>query len=314
MPKQVVIETERLYLREFTPEDAADLYEISKDKKVLKYTGDEPFESIAAAEDFIKSYSAFVKPGLGRWAILDKESQKFIGWCALKFHPMGRVVDLGYRLKKQYRKQGYATEAAKACLDYAFNTLKLVKLIAHAHVENKASQNVLEKIGFKYLKTFNYEDINAILYSALNPLYEIKTITGQQTWPVRHPVLRQGRPLEDCHFEGDDLPDTIHLGLYYSDSLTGVVSLLIKDYKSFSGVQYQLRGMAVLPEYQQKGLGEFLVLEAEKRMRKKRINTLWFNAREVALSFYSNLGYEKVGDSFEISPVGTHFLMYKKII
>ena len=313
MPEQSIITTERLYLRQFTAEDAADLYELNNDNEVLQYTGDEPFDSVADALHFVSNYTAYEKPGMGRWAVIRKEDDAFLGWCGLKYHPLERVVDLGYRLKKKYWRYGYATEAAKACAQYAFQDLKLASLVAHAHVDNSASHKVLQKIGFKYIKTFLYDGKNAFQYSLFNKDYAIRQISGKETWSVRHPVLRQGRPLEDCHFEGDEDQDTIHLGLYHLDHPVGVVSLLKKDHNYFSGTQYQLRGMAVLPEFQNKGLGELLVDEGEKLLNAKRVYTIWLNAREVAVSFYTNLDYEIMGKPFEVEPIGTHYLMHKKL-
>ena len=56
--------------------------------------------------------------------------------------------------------------------------------------------------------------------------YLVKEITARETWAVRHPVLRTGRPLETCAMEGDDHPDTFHLGLFDQDSLIGVASFM----------------------------------------------------------------------------------------
>ena len=87
-------------------------------------------------------------------------------------------------------------------------------------------------------------------------MIEIKKITSTQTIIVRHPVLRYGKPIESCHFEGDDLPTTSHFGLYFEKQLVAIISSFKVQNKLFSEENpYQLRGMAVLDEFQKKGFG-----------------------------------------------------------
>jgi ribosomal protein S18 acetylase RimI-like enzyme len=132
---------------------------------------------------------------------------------------------------------------------------------------------------------------------------------------VRQPVLRPGKPIETCIFEGDGLSTTTHLGLYVNNELAGIVSIFDTASKLFflQGKQFQLRGMAVLPQYQKQGLGEKLVESAEKLIVEKEGNLIWFNARENAVGFYKKLGYEVKGDVFDIAGVGPHYIMYKAL-
>ena len=311
---QSIISTKRLYLREFSTNDIVDLYELNSDPEVLKFTGDEPFHSKLEAEEFLNNYSAYKTTGLGRWAVINKEDHNFLGWCGLKYHPKDRVVDLGYRFKREFWGNGYATEAAQACIDYAFEVKRFSKLVAHAHINNKISHRVLEKLGFSFIKEFDYEGIDAKLYKLKNPHYLIKSISSKETWPVRHPILRKGRPLEDCRFENDDLNTTFHLGCFYKENLVGVATFLKNENPNFKGSQYQLRGMAVLEDYQKKRVGEMLINQAAKQLTDDGIQILWFNAREIALSFYKNLNFQIKGDPFDIKSIGTHYLMYKKLL
>lgn len=142
----------------------------------------------------------------------------------------------------------------------------------------------------------------------------IKEISALETYPVRHPVLRKGRPLEDCHFEGDDLPSTIHLGLFEDENLVGVASLLKNSHPDFdNNTPYQLRGMAILESVQGKGYGKQLLTFGENLLKKQGVDLIWFNAREKAIPFYQNSGYLIIGNSFDIRGIGTHFRMFKKI-
>jgi GNAT superfamily N-acetyltransferase len=147
----------------------------------------------------------------------------------------------------------------------------------------------------------------------LNTIF-IKEISPLETYPVRHTVLREGRPIEDCRFDGDDLPTTFHLGLFYEDILVGVASFMENNHEFFSDeYQYQLRGMAVLKSHQGKQLGDILFQHGEKLLKDKNVSLLWFNAREIAVNFYRRNGSEIIGEPFEIKGIGTHYVMFKKI-
>lgn len=142
----------------------------------------------------------------------------------------------------------------------------------------------------------------------------IKEISALETYPVRHPVLRKGRPLEDCSFEGDDLQSTIHLGLFENENLVGVASLLKNNHPDFDSIsQYQLRGMAILESFQGQGYGKKLLIYGENLLKKLGVELIWFNAREKAIPFYLDSGYSILGNSFEIKGIGTHFMMFKTL-
>lgn len=143
-----ILETERLYLREFIPEDAVDFYHLNSDPEVIEYTGDPPFESQEAARLFIKNYDSYERTGIGRYAVVRKEDNEFLGWCGLKYHSDKRAVDLGYRLYRCYWGKGYASESAKGCVEYAFAKARFPHLIAHVHIDNLASQHVLKNCKF----------------------------------------------------------------------------------------------------------------------------------------------------------------------
>lgn len=142
----------------------------------------------------------------------------------------------------------------------------------------------------------------------------IKIISAKETYPVRHPILRAGRPLEDCYFEGDDLESTFHLGLFDNEKLIGVASFFKNSNTKFNATdQYQLRGMAILSSYQGKGLGKMILQYGENELITLNTSLLWCNARERAVTFYEKLNYEKTGEPFNIKGIGTHYVMFKKL-
>jgi ribosomal-protein-alanine N-acetyltransferase len=104
-----------------------------------------------------------VSAGIGRWALVHRESGAFMGWCGLKLNtePLNGHVnyyDLGYRLMPRFWGQGFASEAGAAALTFGFSNLKLQTVYAVAHSENAASNRVLTKLGFRQSGTFHYED------------------------------------------------------------------------------------------------------------------------------------------------------------
>ena len=144
--------------------------------------------------------------------------------------------------------------------------------------------------------------------------HSIQEITAIRTYPVRQLVLRAGKPIESCHFVGDELPSTHHFGYFTANQLLGIISLFEAENAAFSGQKsFQIRGMAVIESHQKQGIGEALVSAAETFCKKQKTTLIWFNARTSAVGFYKKMGYEISGSEFEIKEVGPHFLMYKKI-
>lgn len=159
-----ILETNRCYLRELSVADAQSFYDLNSDHEVVKYTGDSGFESVAEAQSFLQHYNQYELYGYGRWAAIDKISGEFLGWCGLKFSPDLNEVDLGFRFFRSYWNQGYATETAKACIEYGFENLNLDKIVGRAMKANIGSVKVLEKCGMEYVGKFDFEKHPGVLY------------------------------------------------------------------------------------------------------------------------------------------------------
>lgn len=311
---RTLLETDRLYLRYFDQQDGVHFFAMNNDPAVIKFTGDIPFKNLEEASDFITTYDAYRKTGIGRYAVIRKKDNVFLGWCGLKYHHKERVVDIGFRFYQKFWNQGYGTESAKAVIEYAFINLKYPFLVAHAHINNLASHKVLKKCGLRPIRQIDYDGMPAILYQIDNPNYDLRTISSQETWPVRHPVLRKGRPLEDVYMEADEKESTFHLGIFYKQEIVGVASFMEDKHPNCYGVQARLRGMAVLPDHRKKGLAARILNRGEHILKEKGTTLLWFNARIVALSFYKNLGYQTIGEEFNIPLVGPHYVMKKQLV
>jgi predicted GNAT family N-acyltransferase len=139
---------------------------------------------------------------------------------------------------------------------------------------------------------------------------EVRQVSAAETVPLRHAVLRPGRPVETALFAGDDLPSTTHFGAFRNGQLLCIASLFEAELPEEPGVgAIQLRGMATAADSQRTGLGRALVLGCVAFAREKRARLLWCNARVYASGFYSKLGFEIVGEEFDIPDVGPHYRM-----
>jgi [ribosomal protein S5]-alanine N-acetyltransferase len=162
------IETERTILRNLTSNDAEDFYALNFDTEVLKYTGDKPFENIQTAKDYLINYDQYEKYGVGRLAVIEKATSKFIGWCGLKYNPDKDEYDIGFRFYRDYWNKGFATETARRCLDYGFKDLGIQRIVGRAMKENISSIKVLEKIEMTFKETFDFDGHDGVIYERAN--------------------------------------------------------------------------------------------------------------------------------------------------
>jgi [ribosomal protein S5]-alanine N-acetyltransferase len=162
------IETERLIMRELELSDALGLFELDSNPEVLKYIGVDAVKTIEESESVVRMLQQqYAENGIGRWAVIEKSTGEFMGWSGLKLYrePINNqtnIYELGYRFIPRYWGRGFATESARAWVDFAFEELKIDKLFAVTDLEHDSSKNVLHKVGFKDIEVFKYngEDVN----------------------------------------------------------------------------------------------------------------------------------------------------------
>ena len=143
---------------------------------------------------------------------------------------------------------------------------------------------------------------------------KVLRINASDTYQIRNLVLRPGRPVEDCYFTHDDDEQTFHLGAFIDSQLVSVASFYFERNETLEDeYQYRLRGMATLPEHRGKGLSSSLLKTAFPIIKQNFCKLLWCNARSEAQGFYQKVGFEKVGEEFEIPTVGPHYMMFKTI-
>jgi RimJ/RimL family protein N-acetyltransferase len=159
-----ICETERLILREITSEDAEYDYLLNQDPEVLKYTGETAFESIEAAKYFLEHEDQYKKYGFGRWAVIDKTENNFLGWCGLKYTSNPEELDLGFRFNKKYWNIDFAAESVKACVNLGFNRFGMETIVGRAVKENTDFIHLFEKIGLKYYRDSKYIGQAGVIY------------------------------------------------------------------------------------------------------------------------------------------------------
>jgi ribosomal-protein-alanine N-acetyltransferase len=144
------LHTARLRLRPFTDGDADALFALQSNAYVLRYWDSPPWTEPARAARFIAACGQLAEEGTGARVAMDRASDgAFVGWCGLtQWNPDYRSASLGYCLDDAAWGHGYATEAARALLQWAFETLDLNRVQAEADTRNAASGRVLEKLGF----------------------------------------------------------------------------------------------------------------------------------------------------------------------
>ena len=177
---KIIAETDRFLLREMLPSDIDGMFELDSDPEVHKYLGNNPVSNRAQIVDTINFVrQQYMDYGIGRWAIIDKKTNEFMGWSGLKFvteltNKHQNYYDLGYRLIRKYWRQGIATETAMIALDYAFNVLNVEAVYAAASIENIGSNKILQRIGLNFIETFFYKDIECNWYKLNKQEYEKK--------------------------------------------------------------------------------------------------------------------------------------------
>ena len=171
------IETQRLLFRTFTPDDLHDLAAIRTDPDVMKYTLGRP-ESITEVQATLNKYLAhWGQHGFGRWALIERQSTKLIGWCGLSYleETGGVEIELGYGLAKCHSGKGLASEEASVTMKYGFEELGLARIVAVAWPDNIPSIRVLEKLGMQYEKTVQFA-VEWVYYAIAREEYQGKRL------------------------------------------------------------------------------------------------------------------------------------------
>lgn len=162
------IETARLRLRMFTPDDAETFYRIWHDPHVLKYIDQNwnpTLEDVRAT--MTRQIERWRERGFGQWVIVLKDEERIIGYIGFKFLADTPEVELLYGIEKPYWNRGYTTEAGRACLRFIFENTDQDRIVAVADPENVASWSVMEKLGMRRERVAHYYNKELVYYAIL---------------------------------------------------------------------------------------------------------------------------------------------------
>lgn len=166
----MVLETERLYLREMNEDDYEALSQILQDEETM-YAYNGAFSAAETRDWLDRQIARYQKYGFGLWAVVVKENGRMIGQCGLTMQPWNdrEVLEIGYLLRKDCWHKGYAIEAAKACKEYAFTKLNADEVCSIIRDTNQASQKVAVRNGMnvtdRWTKHYRGIDMPHYLYS-----------------------------------------------------------------------------------------------------------------------------------------------------
>lgn len=151
----MILETERLYLREMNQADFSALCRIMQDEKTM-YAYEGAFRDEEVQEWLDRQIARYQKWGFGLWAVILKETDRMIGQCGLTMQPWKdqEVLEIGYLFERSFWHNGYAAEAAKACKKYAFEVLKAEEVCSIIRDTNAASQKVAIRNGMTRTDTW----------------------------------------------------------------------------------------------------------------------------------------------------------------
>ena len=166
----IILETNRLYLRQIRIDDYNDICSILQDINVM-YAWQHAFSDQEVSEWINENITRYTRDGYSYWAVMEKDNQKLIGVTGLIAEQANNeeYVGIGYIYNKSHWNKGYAFESASACVKYAFDTLRLDEITAQIRPDNLPSRRLAEKLSMKikkeFIKNYKGENIRHFLYS-----------------------------------------------------------------------------------------------------------------------------------------------------
>jgi [ribosomal protein S5]-alanine N-acetyltransferase len=148
----IFLETERMLFRPHERGDEADFVNMHTDPEVRRYAGGQAWPLEKAQSRFRDQYLGQPTEAYGLWATILKEDGRYIGCCGLRAPGDGMAASLGYYLARAYWGRGLASEASRAFIEVAFNRWGLDRVEADVEKGNAASERILQKLGFKYMR------------------------------------------------------------------------------------------------------------------------------------------------------------------
>lgn len=158
-----MFETERLILRRLDERDVGAVFAMRSDREVMRFIR-EP-QNLAESINWIKLVSSrWTSDRIGFCAVVEKQSSQFVGWCGLWRLKESGELEIGYAIARDFWGKGFAAEAARFFLQYAFEQLKPERIVAVAEPENAGSRRVMEKIGMEFVRLGDFYNRQLVQY------------------------------------------------------------------------------------------------------------------------------------------------------
>ena len=139
-------------------------------------------------------------------------------------------------------------------------------------------------------------------------------VDAEKVRPLRHSELRKGQDFSTTSYLEDYEADTFHMACIVDEKIVTCATFYPeKSTKIKSENAYRLRGMATDSNFQRKGYATDLMKESFEELKKRDCDMVWCNARLVAVDFYKSVGFNIIGEIFDIEAIGPHYYMYKEI-
>ena len=162
------LETKRLLLRKFTPNDLGKLIEMRLSEGVMKYLGGKKMQNPESLKERLKFYISCYDQNIGMHAIIWKETGEMMGWSGLQPLEDSDEIEVGYGMTKEFWGKGIGYEAGLFWLKYGFEKLGFERIVAVADKNNVGSWKIMEKLGMKYEKTENHYEMECVVYGISN--------------------------------------------------------------------------------------------------------------------------------------------------
>ena len=310
---KIILKTKRLILREFVPEDLNDYAKLDSDLEVMRYISKGKIRTFKEIKDDLEGIIAYNQKNkdFGLWAAIYKENKNFIGWFCLKPLDKTDEIEVGYRLIREFWRKGYASEGAKALVEYGFQNLHLKRIAAVVDPRNKASVRVLEKSGLEYEKIAYYYD-SEVAYFSIEKKKKHK-IQIQEYFPFME--LQWLNVHSSVMIDSAAWWTVLHKKPVYKKAVVDLVALIDGKIVGFIVVEINSDIIAeinpagfvwefsVHRDFRGNEIGKRLIEKAHAIMKEKfKINkSIWYSQEEKAQKYYERMGMKEIGRHWQFS-------------